>query len=240
MRRSVILPLLFAIIAAGATYLALNRPTGTGGASAPQTDKVAVAAHPIDAGASFGASDVTFNDVPRGSAPGDAVRDTAQLQNAFASAAIPKGAIVRQSNLSSTPIGSHLSTLIPNGFVAVSIAVNDVISTGGFVVPGDHVDVLGVTSKDATDSASIVLRDVPVLAVSNSVLGQTANSADSKKSTSGAATSPTSLDSTVTLAVTIQDAQRLVQVDEVGKLRLALRRPATNASLSSGVPQTTN
>ena len=144
--------------------------------------------------------------------------------------------MVRRSNLSVTPLGSHLAALIPTGMVAVSIAVSDVINTGGFIVPGDHVDVLGIVSKEPTDTASIVLRDVQVLAVAQAVLGQNPASGDSSKSAAGG---PQSLDSTVTLAVTIQDAQRLVQVDEVGKLRLALRRPAAT-TVTGGVPQTSN
>jgi len=200
--------------------------------------RVAIAARPLDAGSAFGATDVTFNEVANGSAPEDAVHDASELQNAFASTAIPKGSVVRRANLTVTPPGSHLSTLIPQGYVAVSIAVNDVINTGGFIVPGDHVAVLGVVTKEATDSATVVLRDVQVLAVSSAVLGQNPATSDTKKTTTGAATSPTTVDATVTLAVTVQDAQRLFQVDEVGKLRLALLRGAS--SNVSTVPQTSN
>lgn len=237
MRRSVILPLLFAVLAAGAAFLALNRSSGTTGSAAAQTVRVAVAARPLDAGSAFGATDVTFNEVASASAPEDAVHDASELQNAFASAAIPKGSVVRRANLTVTPPGSHLSTLIPNGMVAVSIAVSDVINTGGFIVPGDRVAVLGVVTKEATDSATVVLRDVQVLAVSSAILGQNPNTSDSKKTT-GAANNPEAVNSTVTLAVTVQDAQRLVQVDEVGKLRLALLRGAS--SNVSTVPQTSN
>ncbi len=237
--RRVILPLLFAVLAAGATFLALNRPSGTASSAAPQTVRVAIAARALDAGSAFGATDVTFNEVSTASAGADAVRDASELQHAFATAAIPKGAVVRRANLTVTPPGSRLATLIPQGYVAVSIAVNDVINTGGFIVPGDHVAVLGVVTKDATDTATIVLRDVQVLAVSNAILGQNPATVDPKKTTTGGATNPTTVNSTVTLAVTVQDAQRLVQVDEVGKLRLALLRGAST-NLSGGVPQTSN
>jgi pilus assembly protein CpaB len=101
--------------------------------------------------------------------------------------------------------------------VAVSVAVNDVIRTGGFIAPGDRVDVLGVVSQEATGSAELILRDIAVLAVSNAVVGDAAGEART------GADNPRSLDTTVTLAVTPDEARRLVQVDEVGKLRLALR-----------------
>lgn len=230
------LPLLFAVLAAGATFLALNRPAPASSAVTP-TVRVAIAARPIDAGSSFGATDVTFSDMATTTAGADAVHDLSELQNAFAAVAIPKGAVVRRTNLSVTPPGSHLAALIPTGMVAVSIAVSDVINTGGFIVPGDRVDVLGIVSKEPTDTATIVLRDVQVLAVAQSILGQNPGSGDNSKP--AATGSPQSLDSTVTLAVTIQDAQRLVQVDEVGKLRLALRRPAAT-TVTGGVPQTSN
>jgi pilus assembly protein CpaB len=233
---SFMLPLLFAVLAAGATFLALNRPA-TPGSAAPQTQRIAVAARAIDAGSGFGANDVTFNEMPSATVPGDAVHDLSELKDAFASAPIPKGSIVRRANVSVTPLGSHLSTLIPSGMVAVSIAVSDVINTGGFVIPGDHVDVLGIISKEATDSATIVLRDVQVLAVASALLGDTPSTNEAKKAIASATGSPQTMDSTVTLAVTIQDAQRLVQVDEVGKLRLALLRPASS-NASSGAPLT--
>lgn len=235
---SFLLPLLFAILAAGATFLALNRPSSSTSA-APQTVRIAVAARALDAGSGFGATDVTFNEVPAETAPGDAVRDLSELQNAFASTSIPKGSVVSRANVSVTPLGSHLSTLIPNGMVAITIAVSDVVNAGGFVVPGDHVDILGVISKEATDSATIVLRDVQVLAVASSLLGETQGTSDAKKAISNATGSPQTVDSTVTLAVTIQDAQRLVQVDELGKLRLALRRPPPTTT-SSGTSLTNN
>ncbi|MFA7250270.1 MAG: RcpC/CpaB family pilus assembly protein, partial [Dehalococcoidia bacterium] len=94
--------------------------------------------------------------------------------------------------------------------------------TGGFITPGDRVDVLGVVTKEATGVAELVLRDIPVLAVSSVAVGDEADS-DSK----AGAENPRSLDTTVTLAVTVEEARRLVQVDELGKLRLALRPRVT-------------
>jgi pilus assembly protein CpaB len=132
------------------------------------------------------------------------------------------GEPLMSAKVSNQPAGGGLAVLIPPGRVAVSVAVNDVIRTGGFITPGDRVDVLGVVTKEATGVAELVLRDIPVLAVSSVAVGDEAQSGSKT-----GADNPRSLDTTVTLAVTVEEARRLVQVDELGKLRLALRPRVT-------------
>ncbi len=108
-----------------------------------------------------------------------------------------------------------LSALVRKGMKAVTIRVNDVEGVGGFVQPGDHVDVV-LTRQLAKGSATteIVLQDARVLAVDQS--------ADERATK---ATVPKS----VTLEVATVQAQKLWLASSVGNLSLLLRRAGETA-----------
>ncbi|HEU5018302.1 MAG TPA: Flp pilus assembly protein CpaB [Pseudolabrys sp.] len=124
-----------------------------------------------------------------------------------------------------------LSALVHKGMKAVTIRVNDVDGVGGFVQPGDHVDVVLTrqTNKEAA-TAQVVLQDARVLAVD-----QRADERASK------ATVPKS----VTLEVNTRQAQKLWLAASVGNLSLLLRkageteetstRPISLSDLSTGL-----
>lgn len=127
-----------------------------------------------------------------------------------------------------------LTFVIPTGKRAVTVAVNEVIGVAGFVKPGDVVDILGTFDKEflGEESTVAVLQGVEVLAVAQTMKDD--GKADAKVTT------------TVTLAVTLEEAERLTLAEERGKLRLVLRpagleeklavRGATPASLQGAGP----
>ncbi len=107
---------------------------------------------------------------------------------------------------------ASLSAIVTAGMRAVSIRVNDVIGVGGFILPGDRVDVLytrrsgsGGIDESSTD---ILIQNVRVLAV-NQV-------ADQKKSEPVVAT-------VATIEVTTLDAQKIALAQNTGSLSLTLR-----------------
>ena len=55
--------------------------------------------------------------------------------------------------------------MIADGMKAVTIRVNDVEGVAGFVLPGDHVDVVLTPQQDKNAAADVVLQNVRVLAV---------------------------------------------------------------------------
>jgi pilus assembly protein CpaB len=103
-----------------------------------------------------------------------------------------------------------LSAVLPPGMKAVTVRVNDVQGVAGFVLPGDHVDVLltrqGEKNFAATD---VVAEDVPVLAID-----QVADEKTDKPSVAKA----------VTLEVNVTDGQRIALAATVGTLSLLLRK----------------
>lgn len=218
MRRMVsgsgILAVLLALLGGGATYVAI-----AGGAAADAApEPVVVAAHDIPVGRRLTEADLRVDASAVADLAVPIARSVNQVVGQYATRPMVSGEPVILTKVSEAAPGGSLSVLIPAGRVAISVAVSDVMRTGRFIAPGDHVDVLGVVSKDAGDVAQLVLTDITVLAVSSTAVGDSAPSDRGRDQDN-----PKSLDTTVTLAVTEGEARRLVQVDEVGRLRLALR-----------------
>ncbi len=109
-----------------------------------------------------------------------------------------------------------LSALVRDGMKAVTIRVNDVEGVGGFVQPGDHVDVVLTRQKDKGEASSqIVLQDARVLAVDQRSDERTAKAAVPKS---------------VTLEVDTVNAQKLWLAASVGNLSLLLRKAGETAA----------
>lgn len=107
--------------------------------------------------------------------------------------------------------------VIPRGMRAVTVAVSDVTGVAGFVKAGDYVDVVITFEQSVVgDHASkVVLQNLQVLAANRDTEAGVADTAKDKKDAIKA--------STVTLAVSPDDAAKLTLGEEKGKIRLALR-----------------
>lgn len=153
---------------------------------------------------------VRIAQVPLSTVHPDAVISMAEVEGRIVKDAILPGEQVLRSRLYGELERPGLTFAIPPGKRAVSVAVNEVIGVAGFVHPGDDVDVLATFDKDfsGVDMTTTVLQGVKVLAISQETR---TNSEQAKLST------------TVTLAVTLEEAERLTLAEEKGSLRLALR-----------------
>lgn len=102
-----------------------------------------------------------------------------------------------------------LSSMIGGEHRAITIRVNDVLGVGGFVLPGDRVDVLltraAGNEQPATD---VLLQNIKVLGIDQE--------ASEKKDAPMVARA-------VTVEVTSEEAQRITLGTQVGTLSLALR-----------------
>lgn len=215
MNGSLLLALLLALIGGGAAYAAL---AGASVEASTERSTVLVVTRDVPVGTRITAADLREQRVEAGNPL--FVQTATSLDQAlgrYALLPMMAGEPLILPKLGTEPPGSGLAVLIPPDRIAISVAVNDVIRTGGFIAPGDRVDVFGVVTKEAQDMAEVVIRNVPVLAVSSSTVG------DAQADQQRGGDNPRSLDTTVTLAVTVEEARRLVQVDELGSLRLALR-----------------
>lgn len=109
-----------------------------------------------------------------------------------------------------------LSALVRDGMKAVTIRVNDVDGVGGFVLPGDRVDVVLTRQVDKTSASNdLVLQNARVLAVD-----QVADERADKPTVAKA----------VTLEVDVVGAQKLSLASSVGSLSLMLRKAGEAAT----------
>ncbi|WP_040619503.1 Flp pilus assembly protein CpaB [Rhodovulum sp. PH10] len=103
-----------------------------------------------------------------------------------------------------------LSALVEPGMKAVTIRVNDVDGVGGFVLPGDHVDVVLTRQVEGEGATTqVLLQDVRVLAVDQMADERAANPVVPKA---------------VTLEVDTQAGQKLSLAGSIGTLSLLLRK----------------
>ncbi len=115
-----------------------------------------------------------------------------------------------------------MAYIIPKGKRAVTIGVNEVIEVGDFIYPGDHIDVLATFEEEEKEDehgsirypkmTKTILQNILILGVGQSMT-------EDKKAHS----SDKMLPSSVTIAVDLEEAEKLVLADESGVLRLALR-----------------
>lgn len=112
-----------------------------------------------------------------------------------------------------------LAPLIPKGMRATTIRVSDEIAVGNWIQAGDRVDVLLIGTSGARaggpgpkvfreGEARVLLQNVMVLAVGDSLVGEPATNRSYR---------------TVTLAVTPQDALLVALAGSVGTYHLSLR-----------------
>jgi pilus assembly protein CpaB len=108
-----------------------------------------------------------------------------------------------------------LSALVKPGMKAVTIRVNDVEGVGGFVLPGDRVDVVLTRQIDkGSATTEVVLQNTKVLAVDQIADERAAKAAVAKS---------------VTLEVSTIEAQKVWLASSVGNLSLLLRQAGDSA-----------
>ncbi len=138
-----------------------------------------------------------------------AARRLEEVTNRVAVAPMFAGEQVLMNKLAPAGITVGLSYVLPKDKRAMTIAVNEVIGVAGFVFPGDRVDVVGTVTLNDKSLTKIVLQDVEVMAIAQKVEQKPGE--DPRVTTSA------------TLALAPEQAEVLAQVDNNGKVRLALR-----------------
>ena len=201
------------------------------------TQSVFVASHNIAPGAVITEADVKVMEWPAKSLPAGATfNKISDVVGRVAKSEFYFNEPIYESKLSGKDSSGGLTVLIPPGMRAITIAVSEVKGVAGFVKPGDHVDVL-VTFNDFTDKENrtqvtkTVLQNTLVIAAAQQATSRefkdTLDNDDQQillKSDKKRDKSPSAqVVSSVTLALTPQDSEKLALADETGELRLALR-----------------
>jgi pilus assembly protein CpaB len=153
-------------------------------------------------------------DVPESIAPKKGLTDFQKLKDQRLSQPLSEGEYIMEDKLVN-PEQVGLLAKLPPGMRAIALKVNAESLAGGFVLPGYRVDVVSTTRGGGNESmAKIILQNMLVLAV------DTIANRDNQTTSM--------LGSTVTLAATPEEAQRLSLAAAMGELRLTLRTPDDN------------
>lgn len=177
------------------------------------TRTIVVASQPLRFGDELGAPSLREVPWPESALPAGAFARIADLTSG-------KRAVVRPIDVNEPILASKitgpgqratLSAELQQGMKAVTVRVSDVTDVAGFVLPGDHVDVV-LTRQINVDTAfnDVVIQNVRVLAVDQSADARAEKAAVVVKA--------------VTLEVDVTDAQRLALASAVGTLSLLLRK----------------
>jgi pilus assembly protein CpaB len=180
---------------------------------------IVVAAKPLRYGNELAAPSMREIGWPEGALPAGAfakIDDVLKDGKRIVLAAIEPNEPVLSVKITGAGQRATLSATVQPGMKAVTIRVNDVDGVGGFVLPGDHVDVALTRQVDKENaSTQVVLQDVRVLAIDQSADQRTANPAVAKSAT---------------LEVDTIGAQKLGLAGSVGTLSLLLRKAGETTS----------
>jgi pilus assembly protein CpaB len=179
--------------------------------------KVVVASMPLTFGAAITPEKIRVVDWPAASVPPGAFRDPMQLtslgKQRVVLRQIEPGEPILTSKLSGEGGRATMSGVLRPEMRAVAVRVSDVAAAGGFVLPGDTVDVF--VTRTAQDGAGGSQQITDVLLQNTRVIAIDQNANDSSKDPA--------IGKTATLEVNQVDAQKLVLGQQVGQLTLVLR-----------------
>ena len=193
-----------------------------GGSKAVTTQTIVVAKQPLRFGVALSAAMLKEIPWPDQALPQGAFHKIADILSSgrrVVLTAIEANEPVLAVKITGAGQRATLSALVRKGMKAVTIRVNDVEGVGGFVQPGDRVDVV-LTRQVAKGEASteVVLQDVRVLAIDQTADERVAKAAVAKS---------------VTLEVSTVAAQKLWLASSVGKLSLLLRKAGETAQVNT-------
>lgn len=194
-----------------AAYLAaagLERPAPTP-RSASALREIAVAARDLPAGTILAETDLRTIPWSGESLPAGFVGGTDELVGQGLLTGVQANEPLMRSKLVGKGSNGGLPLIIPPGMRAMSVAVDEVVSVAGFVVPGTRVDVLVTAEGAEAPTTRLILQNVQVLAA-----GQAFEPDQQGKPQTS---------SVITLLVSPIEAETLALASAEGRIQLALR-----------------
>ncbi|MEM7058693.1 MAG: Flp pilus assembly protein CpaB [Pseudomonadota bacterium] len=152
------------------------------------------------------------------------LRDTtpeamSRFSGSFVNRAFAAGEPIREERLMETNV-NLMSNKIAPGKRAAAVKITAENTAGGFILPGDRVDVIhtitkpGASGQPATNQSEIIISNVRVLAIDQTAVQSPEGSAIGK---------------TATLELTPEDSERIMAAEASGQLSLALRAVTDHA-----------
>lgn len=192
------------------------------------SERVLVAAREVMAGQPIERSMLAVRHVPRRYLAGDALSpaEARAILGARLVRSLHAGEVLTRSAMQAAGQAT-LSSLITPGQRAITIAVDELSSSAGLLVPGDRVDLLYIAAGGEGTEVQPLLQDVRVVATGSQVQRRQVRAAD------GGTREVDVEFGTVTLHVNALDAERIVLAQRAGELTAVLRHPddATSVEL---------
>lgn len=227
-RQAIAVAITCGVLAALLSYAYLRRASTSRPPAQPATVTVVYSRASAEPGVRVTPAMLGTRSVPADQAPADAIRSPGEVDGWVVVTPISAGDILTRSNVRQPSSALGLRFLVPEGMRAVTVALDQVSGVAGLAKPGDHVDVIATFDLPGSEMtvSRIVLQDVEVLAVGSQIVPTEAEQAEAPPA-EGTAAQPrqqAKIEPTATLAVTPEEAEKLVLADTEGKIRLALRR----------------
>lgn len=222
MRRAII-SLVVGVVLAVAAIVVMHLYIGSVTRPASDGDfvPVAVMLKDVPSGYVLKSKDMQLVAWPRASLPSgafssinDIFKGAKTADDRVAIVAMVRGEPVLRSKVSGLGNKPVLSTMVGPGMRAVSVKIDDVSGVSGFILPGDHVDIL-LTRHIGRSTESDIVTDVLLQHVKVLGIDQLADT-DHTKPVVG---------HTATVEVTPEQASKLALSQQAGTLSLALRNP---------------
>ena len=198
----------------GAAWMANNWLNGRLNTTPDDNMKnVVVATVEIPFGQMIEAQQVAIVRMPKDAVPDDAFDSNEKVLGKIATFALLRGDVLRSARLAEHLGGSTLASLIAPDKRAISVRVDDVVGVGGFLLPGNRVDVLATRQSNGSSNeaeSTTILQDLRVLAVDQ---------------TAGTDKTQPVVVRAVTLEMSAKEAEVMVKAQSEGRLLLALRNP---------------
>ena len=202
--------LIFGVLAA----VSVSKYLSSAQAYAKDLNRVAVAKVAIPIGSKIIAEQLTVVQFPKESTPDGAFDSPEKLVGRVAVVNIAAREPITETRLAAEGTAAGLAAIIPEGYRAMTVKVDDAAGISGFIQPGTLVDVVvtidpeGIARQDPI--SKIVLQNIKVLASGQNI----DKPKDEREATAVKA---------VTLQVTPEQAEKLALASSEGKLQLVMR-----------------
>lgn len=168
----------------------------------------------IPAGTSLGEMSYVESYWTRGEVPPDAVMDPAEVKEYFALVTLQAGQPISRANITKEKPVNTVS--ITPGNRAVTIEVDETSGLEGHAQPGTRVDVALTYFKDNLLTTKVIVQNARVVSLNGDVKGL-------NERASVAARAVRSSSRTITLDVSPEDALKVINARQMGKLNLLMR-----------------
>lgn len=186
--------------------------------AATETEEVLVASRDIHLGSKLNPADLSWSSWPKDSMPKGVISKTEDpnametYSGQIAKSPIYGGEPIRPQRLVNTDRG-FMAAILPKGKRAIAVRVEAETTAGGFILPGDKVDLILTKGRDGAQggpTSETILENVRVLAIDTTTAGeQDEKNLDPKR--------------TATLELAPAEAEIVAQAQQAGTISLALR-----------------